>query len=403
MMGIETALPIDAECEATTPVEQSADIRTLQIGMRWFANGSGGLDRVFHDLANALPAQGVAVRGLVVQPADVAVQTGGRIQAFAGDGAGLPSRMLGVRRAVRHYVRSGAVDLVAGHFALYLAPVLDTLGNTPLVVHFHGPWAQESDVEGQSRRAILAKKAVERFVYRRADRFIVLSNAFADLLVREYGAAHGRIRIVPGSVDLDRFTGRFSKNAARAALGWPAERPILLSIRRLIARVGLDRLVEAMKTVRQAVPEVLLCIAGRGPLEGALRKQIAEAGLKDNVRLLGFLPDEDLPVAYRAADINVVPTAALEGFGLTAAEALASGTPSMVTPIGGLPEVVSGLSPDLVFASCKTDDLAAGLIAALRGDTALPDSGECRAYAETHFSNGLAAQRTAAVYRELMA
>jgi len=402
MMGVETALPIDAERESTSPIAQP-DIRTLQIGMRWFGNGSGGLDRVFYDLANALPAQGVAVQGLVVQPADVAVETGGRIQAFADDGAGLPDRLLGVRRAVRHYLRSGDVDLVAGHFALYLAPVLDTLGDTPLVMHFHGPWAQESGFEGQRSGAVFAKKALERFVYRRADRFIVLSNAFADLLMCEYGVAHGRIRIVPGSVDLDRFTDRFSKDSARAALGWPAERPVLLSIRRLIARVGLDRLVDAMKAVKQAVPEVLLCIAGRGPLESALRKQIAEAGLEDNVRLLGFLPDDELPVAYRAADINIVPTAALEGFGLTAAEALAAGTPSMVTPVGGLPEVVSGLSPDLVFSSCKTDDLAAGLIAALRGDIALPSSARCRAYAETHFATSLSAQRTAAVYRELTA
>ena len=399
-MGIETASPVAAEAEATTPVAPP-DIRTLQIGMRWFGNGSGGLDRVFYDLATALPAQGVAVQGLVVQPADVAIQTGGRIQAFADDGAGLPSRLLGVRRAVRHYLRD--VDLVAGHFALYLAPVVGILGDTPLVMHFHGPWAQESGVEGQNRAAVIAKKTLERFVYNHADRFIVLSNAFADLLMREYGVPHGRIRIVPGSVDLDRFTDRFSKDAARAALHWPTDRPILLSIRRLIARVGLDKLVEAMKAVKAAVPDVLLCIAGRGPLEGALRRQIAEAGLEDNVRLLGFLPDEDLPIAYRAADINVVPTAALEGFGLTAAEALAAGTPSMVTPVGGLPEVVSGLSPDLVFASCKTDDLAAGLIAAMRGDVTLPNSAECRAYAETHFATSLAAQRTAAVYRELTA
>lgn len=401
MMGVEAVSPIAAEVEAATAVVPPA-IRSLQIGMRWFGNGSGGLDRVFYDLATSLPGAGVDVRGLVVQPADVATQTGGRIQAFADDGAGLPTRLLGVRRAVRHYLRNGSVDIVAGHFALYLSSVVDCLGDTPLVMHFHGPWAQESGFEGQRRSAVAVKRAVETFVYRRSNRFIVLSNAFADLLVREYGVEHDRIRIVPGSVDLDRFTDRFSKDAARAALRWPGERPILLAIRRLIARVGLDRLVAAMTAVKQAVPEVLLCIAGRGPLEGALLKQITEAGLEDNVRLLGFMPDEDLPVAYRAADINVVPTAALEGFGLTAAEALAAGTPSMVTPVGGLPEVVSGLSRDLVFASGRMEDLAAGLIAALRGDVALPSSQKCRAYAERHFSTGLAAARTAAVYREVL-
>src|ERR1700743_2649914 len=117
MMGVETSSPIVVDREAGTSVAPP-HTRTLQIGMRWFGSGSGGLDRVFYDLANALPAHGVAVQGLVVQPADVAIQTGGRIQAFADDGASLPNRLLGVRRAVRHYLRNGDVDVVAGHFAL---------------------------------------------------------------------------------------------------------------------------------------------------------------------------------------------------------------------------------------------------------------------------------------------
>jgi glycosyltransferase involved in cell wall biosynthesis len=249
----------------------------------------------------------------------------------------------------------------------------------------------------------MVKKAVERRVYRRADRFIVLSRAFADLLSREYGVDPDRIRVVPGSVDLERFNDRLSSEAARVALGWPTDRPILLATRRLIARVGLDQLIAAIQTVRRSIPDVLLCIAGRGPLEPVLRKQIEEGGLDANVRLLGFLPDDELPLAYRAADINVVPTAALEGFGLTAAEALAAGTPSMVTPIGGLPEVVADLAPELIFASGAAFDLAAGLLAALKGEVALPSSAACRAYAEARFANSLAAQRTAAVYRELLA
>jgi glycosyltransferase involved in cell wall biosynthesis len=402
-MGIEIASPIAVDHDITTPVAALPTIDTLQIGMRWFGNGSGGLDRVFYDLANALPGQGVSVRGLVVQPADVAAQTGGRIEAFAADGASLPKRLLGARHAIGRFIDSGGIDLVAGHFALYLSGALDRLGDTPLVSHFHGPWAQESGFEGERPLAVMVKKAVERHVYRRADRFIVLSQAFAELLVRDYGVDYRHIRIVPGSVDLDRFTDRLSRKEARNALGWPTDRPILLATRRLIARVGLDRLIASIEIVRRSVPDVLLCIAGRGPLESVLRKQIEDSGLASHVRLLGFLPDADLPLAYRAADINVVPTTALEGFGLTAAEALAAGTPSMVTPIGGLPEVVADLSPDLIFTSCETPEVASGLIAALKGEIGIPDSATCRAYAETRFANSLAAQRTAGVYRELLA
>jgi glycosyltransferase involved in cell wall biosynthesis len=147
---------------------------------------------------------------------------------------------------------------------------------------------------------------------------------------------------------------------------------------------------------------VLLCIAGRGLLREELERLTAELNLVDHVRFLGFVDDDDLPYLYRSADINVVPTVALEGFGLVAAESLAAGVPAMVTQVGGLPEVVSGLAPDLMFASPRSEDLASGLIAALLGQLRLPNSTECAAYARQNFRSQLMAERIAAVYREIL-
>jgi glycogen synthase len=97
-----------------------------------------------------------------------------------------------------------------------------------------------------------------------------------------------------------------------------------------------------------------------------------------------------------------VPTIALEGFGLVAAEAMATGTPSMVTPVGGLPEIVGGLSHNLIFSGTKTTDIAEGLIGALAGFTKLPTRSQCREYIRNNFSSHLMALRTAHVYRELI-
>jgi glycosyltransferase involved in cell wall biosynthesis len=157
-----------------------------------------------------------------------------------------------------------------------------------------------------------------------------------------------------------------------------------------------------MQTVVKAVPEVLLCIGGTGPLGSVLEKQVAEAGLGRSIRFLGYIPEKDLPDAYRAADFNVVPSVALEGFGLVAAEALAAGTPSLVTPVGGLPEVVAPLSAALVFRSSAVKDVAEGLIGALRGRDRFPDDVACRDYANRHFALTDATARIAAVYRELL-
>jgi len=118
------------------------------------------------------------------------------------------------------------------------------------------------------------------------------------------------------------------------------------------------------------------------------------------VRLAGFVADEALPLWYRSADVSVVPTIALEGFGLTTIESLASGTPVIVTPVGGLPEAVAPLSQELVLESGGFQALGAGLAGALLGKRVLPSDAECRAYARSHFDLPVIAAQTASVYRE---
>jgi len=381
---------------------ETAPIRVLQTGLHWLGSGAGGLDRVFHDMAQALPACGVEVRGLVVSPHDAAEQTGGRMQTFAPAGAGMIGRLAGARQRIGALAAERAFDVIAPHFAFHVATALDRLADLPMVVHFHGPWAQESSLEGAGRLSTAARRWLETRVYRRATKIIVLSQAFGDLAARQYGIAAETICIVPGAVALSRFDHGATREQARQRLGWPQDRPILLSVRRLAPRMGLDRLIAAMQAVVRAVPEALLFVAGRGAMQTALRAQVLEAGLQDHVRFLGFVPDADLALAYSAAYLNVVPSIALEGFGLSAAEALAAGTPSLVTPIGGLPEVVCGLSPELVLAASDTGAIASGIIAALRGDMALPDAVACRSFALRSFDIARAASQTAAIYRQAL-
>ena len=395
--GIEADRPRSAMARGSAG---RRSISALQLGLGWFPEHPGGLDRYFFELLGALPAAGVQCRGWVAGSEAAAAATADRVQAFAPETAPLRRRLFAARSAVAHSVGRGGIDLFVSHFALYAAAAMSRARNLPAVVHFHGPWAGESRAEGSGAVACWAKARVEGAVYRRANRIICLSSPFEQILIRDYGIAPNRIRIIPGGVDVDRFAIPESRREARVRLAWPTDRPIVLCVRRLVRRMGLANLIDAAAILRRQVPEALLLIAGRGPIKEELQQQIAAGNLSDHVRLLGYVPDEQLPLAYRAADVTVVPSIALEGFGLVAAESLAAGTPALVTPVGGLPEVVNGLGPQWILPGPSGQQIAGRLGDILKGGVPNLSSVECAAHARARFSWPQIALRIRNVYEE---
>ncbi|PSB22014.1 glycosyltransferase family 1 protein [Phormidesmis priestleyi ULC007] len=366
--------------------------------MDWFPEQTGGLNRFYYDCTRHLPAAGIKMRGLVTGSDQVFRESHGQIQVFAPQQVSLLKRWQGLRSAVQQVLKEEDLPLVVSHFALYGFPILNLIGDRPLVVHFHGPWALESQVEGYSTVNTWLKKTLEQKYYQRASKLIVLSTAFRDLLHQSYQIPYDRIHVVPPGVDLDRFAFSDSKSEARLKLGWECDRPILFATRRLKKRMGLENLVSAMQTVRQHHPDALLLIAGKGELAETLHQQIESLDLTNHVRLLGFVPDEQLALAYRAADFSVVPTLSLEGFGLIMIESLASGTPVIGTPVGAIPEVLRPLSADLMFEGSSTEHLAQGLLEILSGQRSLPDAEACRAYVRDHYAWSVVAQQIKVVY-----
>jgi len=355
---------------------------------------------MYYHLHQELPGQGVETMGVVLgRP----ITDNPSVLAPAPESDPLVARLRLVREAVARRLSDGATDAVVSHFALYAFPVLDLLQGRPFITHFHGPWAAESAANNAPRQAVEQMKfLIERAVYQRADRCIVLSEAFKRVLVSQYEVAPERVRRVPGGVDVDTFAVNGTTEEARARLGWPTDRPLVLAVRRLVPRMGLEQLIDAIATVRHQVPDVLALIAGKGPLQDTLQERIATLGLQHHVRLVGFVPEADLPHAYRAATVTVVPTVRLEGFGLITLESMAGGTPPLVTPIGGLPEAVSPLAPELVLEGATAQAIAEGLTEALQGQRPLPSAAACEAHVRAQHDWPVIARRVANVYREVL-
>jgi glycosyltransferase involved in cell wall biosynthesis len=312
----------------------------------------------------------------------------------------LAKRLLLLRQ---HILRSPTYSpdrfVLASHFALYALPALLEYSKLTHVIHFHGPWAQESSQSGQSKLGVLAKKTVEQLVYRSAEAFITLSSAFRDLLTSKYGISRAKVHVVPGAVDTSRFQPS-DRIAARERLGWPRNQRIIFCVRRLIERMGIEALITAFATIATKHPDVSLFIGGQGPLLEALETQIQHLGLSHRIRMLGFVQESLLPAHYQAANVSIVPSQSLEGFGLTTIESLACGTPVLVTPIGGLTEVVQPLAPSCILFGPSPDQIAQGLNAYLSGKLPLPASAECVEYIQKNFVWEKVARKVLTIYDE---
>lgn len=359
---------------------RAAALRVHMTGSEWFDSAPGGLNRYFTDLYCALRRQSEVNVSAIAYGCPA---PGG--WSWGEPGGSTLHRASTALRNRTTLPRGGILDR---HFSLYGRPAVDRHGRHPLVVHFHGPWAAESRMAGSSELAARAKYCIERIRYSGADRYVVLSEYFRDILARSYRVPEARIRVVPPGVDLDRFRATDVRRGSRT----------VLCVRRLEHRMGVHVLLRAWPDVVAAHSDARLVLVGTGTAEARLREQAARSGAGDSVVFVGRTDDVHLARLYEDSAVTVVPSVALEGFGLIALESLATGRAPIVTDCGGLPDAVHALDPSLIVPAHDPAALAGRITNALEGT--IPDARSCRAHAEM-YSWDNAARQHVALYEEL--
>lgn len=148
-------------------------------------------------------------------------------------------------------------------------------------------------------------------------------------------------RIAVHYTGLDHELYRIEVHAAqtRDALGFSRDRPLLASVGNLVPLKGHELTIAAVAML----PGVQLAIAGQGPELRALRALAARLGIADRVKLLGNLSPEEVARLLQVVDAMVLPSAR-EGLANVWIEALACGTPLVITDVGGAREVVRDAS-----------------------------------------------------------
>jgi phosphatidylinositol alpha-1,6-mannosyltransferase len=185
------------------------------------------------------------------------------------------------------------------------------------------------------------------------------------------------VKVVPPGVDVDRFRplSLDEKRRARAAAGLPVDGKVVVGMSRLVPRKGFDVLIASAALLAPLRPDLTVAIAGAGRDRKRLERLIASTGAP--VRLLGFVPDDDMPALLGCADAFAMPCRSRwggleqEGFGIVFLEAAACGVAGVAGASGGSHEAVAHGETGFVVRRPQDPVALAAALARLLDDDAL--------------------------------
>jgi phosphatidylinositol alpha-1,6-mannosyltransferase len=279
----------------------------------------------------------------------------------------LPSSSLA--RHIRRRCREAGADLVVLDPALPVGLVGPSLG-LPYALVLHG-----AEVTVPSR--LPAARQTLAWVVRHASAVIAAGSYPETQARRAAGTRMPPVTVVPPGVDSERFRPLDDTNRARvrAELELPTDGRLVLSVSRLVPRKGMDVLIDAASRLAATRPDLTVAIAGSGRDHGRLARLVAASAAP--VRLLGRVPDEDLPRLYACADVFAMLCrdrwAGLEqeGFGIVFLEAAACAVPQVAGDSGGAAEAVLEGATGLVVRRPRDHEQAARTLAPLLDDEGL--------------------------------
>lgn len=373
-------------------------MKILVISGQWYPDDVGGVGRVARVTAESLAQRGHAVTLLIPRAGaapTLSIVNGVRVHRALRRSI-LPQTFTDIHE-VRRALRGGGLDrpdVILAHGDTCATAALSAGSPAPTALVFHASGYRESRhrrTTGLSTierwRALSLEPTLhmlERFALRRADRILTLSAFSRSLVLDELPAAAPNVEVVGGGVDTAFFTPARDRAALRQRLGVSSDRPLLLTVRRLVGRMGVGTLIDAVALLRDRVP-LRLVIVGDGELRGSLEEHRERLGLRGSIDFVGRASDTALRDWYRAADLFVLPTVAYEGFGMVTAEALSCGTPVVGTRVGATAELLTPLDEDLLTTAADARSLAETMAKALLGDNS-DRRAQCRRYAEQSLS-----------------
>lgn len=209
------------------------------------------------------------------------------------------------------------------------------VGAAVLAKHFCGlpfVWTVHSTIldEAADTQPDRAQYDIEKIGASGADKIIAVSKRTRKRLVTDFGARESKVEVVYNGIDCSDFTARRPAKKKRSKV---------LFHGRLTSQKGPKYFLMAAQKLLEREPEASVVMSGRDYLHGNLEAFARQLKIKRKVEFPGFIPQRKIPALYAQSDVFVLPSVS-EPFGITVLEAMAAGTPVIISKTCGVGEVV---------------------------------------------------------------
>ena len=234
--------------------------------------------------------------------------------------------------------KNGKFDVIHAHdwLVAYSAKSIKESYNIPLISTIHATESgRNSGIHDETQRYI---NDSEWMLTYESSEVIVNSNYMKNEVQRLFGLPYDKINVIPNGVNLQLFSNVNIDYDFRRQYAMDNEK-IILYVGRLVYEKGIQNLISAMPKVLDRYHDSKLIICGRGGMIDELREQVKYLGIENKVYFAGYCDSKKMQKMYKCADVAVFPST-YEPFGIVAIESMLSGTPTIVSDVGGLNEII---------------------------------------------------------------
>jgi glycogen(starch) synthase len=354
-------------------------MRVLMLTWEYPPHGVGGLARHVEDLSESLVKENVETHVLTCKndkynTPEEEVHEGVhiyRVDPYPVNTPDFTTWILQLNLKMLEYAiglnaRQGPFQLVHAHdwLVAFAGRAIKHAYRIPFIATIHATEAgRNHGLHNDLQRYI---SSVEWWLGYEAWRVIVCSQHMKNEVKGVFQLPEDKVVIIPNGVDPKKYLTTEPDAGFRAQYARPHEK-IIFFVGRLVREKGVQVLIDAAPQILTAYPQAKFVIAGKGPMESALRYQVQSRGLSHKVFFTGYIDDDTRNKLFRCAAIAVFPSL-YEPFGIVALEAMAAQVPVVVGDTGGLAEIISHGMDGLKAFPGDAGSLASNIIQLLQNE-----------------------------------